>query len=292
MRIAIIGCKGQLGSALIKLLREGNCRLGTLPEVYTNAELSCADLPELDITDAAQVSAFAQAARPHLLINCAAYTAVDVAESNENTAYAINATAVENLARAAQTVGAKFVHISTDYVFDGRGDRPYTEADTPNPQTAYGRGKIAGEGLVFSACDKAFVLRTAWLYGETGSNFVKTMLKKGRELGALRVVSDQHGCPTNAADLAFFLLLLAATENYGLYHCTGAGETTWYDFAREILRLGKVAATLTPCTTAEYRTAAARPAYSALDCGKLEKTLDRRMPCWKEALAAFLQMNQ
>lgn len=292
MRIAIIGSKGQLGSAVLRLLRDGCCRLGSLPVAYSDAVIHCADLPELDITNTAQVLAFMQAVKPDLLINCAAYTAVDAAESNEEAAYAINARAVGQLADATQAVGAKFVHISTDYVFDGRGQKPYTETDAPHPQTAYGRGKWAGEKAVFSASERAFVIRTAWLYGESGGNFVKTILKKGRETASLRVVTDQRGCPTNAADLAWFLLLLAQTEGYGLYHCTGAGETTWYDFACEILRLANVSAEITPCSTAAYPTPAIRPAYSVLDCGKLEKTLGQRMPRWEEALKAFLETEK
>lgn len=271
------------------MLRADAAGSGALPAIYKDAEIILSDMDTLDLADEAEVRAYMENERPALIFNCAAYTNVDGAETAEEEAYRANATGPKNLAMAAEALGAKLVHVSTDYVFDGKGTKPYVETDKPAPRSAYGRTKLAGEEFVQKNCSRAFILRTAWLYGHGGKNFVYTMLRLGRERGVLQVVNDQRGCPTYANDLARAMLLLAAGESYGLYHAAGGGACSWYEFAREILRLGGVKATLSPCTSAEFPSPVQRPAWSVLDCGKLEAATGFRMPGWQDALARFFQ---
>ena len=232
---------------------------------------------------------------PDVIINCAAYTNVDGCESHTEDAFKVNALGPRNLAIAAQKVGAKLVHVSTDYVFSGKenGGVPLDESALPAPVSAYGRTKLLGEQYVRQFCPRSFVVRTAWLYSHTGKNFVFTMVNAGRKLGALTVVNDQLGNPTNAADLAHHLLKLAVSSEYGTYHCTGEGVCSWYDFACEIIRLSGVKATVAPCTSAEYAAAhpdaASRPAWSALENRMLACTVGNEMRPWQEALTEFFK---
>ena len=295
MKVLITGCNGQLGNELQKQLSKGHSEPGDIPSQLKNSEVIPIDIDTLDLSEADAVMTFIQEHRPDIIFNCAAYTNVDGCETNTETAYKANAIGPKNLAVAAKAVNAKLVHVSTDYVFDGKanGELPRDETDTPNPISAYGSTKLAGENFVQENCEKYFIVRTAWLYSYYGKNFVKTIVNAGKKYGALEVVNDQYGNPTNATDLAHVLLQLAVTENYGIYHCTGEGVCSWYGFAREIIALSGVQATVTPCTSQEYKTkhpeSADRPAWSALENRKLKDTIGNPMRHWKEALTCFFE---
>ena len=190
---------------------------------------------------------------------------------------------------AAERVGAKLMHISTDYVFSGEGTRPWREYDQPCPVSVYGKTKLAGEQFVQTFSSRHFIVRTAWLYGYHGKNFVKAILKKARAEGKVTVVNDQRGNPTNAADLAYHMLKIAATEEFGVYHCTGNGECSWFDFASEILRLADFGAEALPCSSTEYPSPTKRPAYSSLDHMMLRATVGDEMRPWQGALESFIR---
>lgn len=253
------------------------------------------DLPELDLTDKSSVSAAFAEHKPAAVINCAAYTAVDKAEEDQNTAYAVNRDAVANLAEACAVAGIPLLHISTDYVFDGKGNDAYRETDETGPESIYGKSKLEGEQVLAETLPEHIILRTAWVYGIEGNNFIKTMLRVGQERGALKVVHDQHGSPTHAADIAETLLDMAAqirdgkNDGYGIYHYTGAGVTTWHDFAAKVFEVLKaergVKVGLTAITTAEYPTPAARPANSALDCRKIGKVFGIAPKPWQDRVS-------
>lgn len=287
MRILITGAKGMLASQIIKDLERGYTELGELPKEMQNAQVITCDVNELDITDNNACRTYFIEKMPDICINCAAFTNVDGCEDNKMAAFKVNAMGARNLARACELVGAKLVHVSTDYVFSGEGNTPFCEYDMPNPQSVYGKTKLMGERFVEQFCSKYFIVRTAWLYGYAGNNFVKTMVKLGTEKGALKVVDDQKGNPTNAADLSHHILTLAPTCEYGIYHCTGEGECTWYEFAKEIIKLAGVNATVSPCTTEEFPRPAKRPAYSCLENMMLSATVGNKMRDWKEALKAY-----
>lgn len=289
MKMLIVGHKGQLGTELIKILEQGHSELGEIPAVFDCAEIKGVDVDELDITETDAVERCFQAYKPEVIINCAAFTNVDGCEREEEAAYRVNAIGPRNLAIAAGGIGAKLLHLSTDYVFAGDGDRPYLETDEPRPASAYGRTKLAGEREIQEHCRRYFIVRTAWLYGYTGKNFVRTMLRLGREHGAVRVVDDQRGSPTHANDLAHHLLKLAATEAYGIYHCTGKGECSWYEFAQAIMCLGGTDAQVCPCTSDEFPSPTKRPGYSVLSHAKLEAAVGDEMRAWEDALAGFFQ---
>lgn len=287
-KILITGAKGQLGTELIRCLERRHTELGTAALFEDTYEFDAVDVDELDITDAKAVDAFLENGKYTVIINCAAFTNVNLCEEKEELAYAVNKTGAENLAVAAEKFDMKLVHVSTDYVFSGNGSRPYMESEATNPQSAYGRTKDAGEKAVICACHRYFIVRTAWLYGYTGGNFVKTMMKLGKERGAVKVVNDQYGNPTNAADLAHHILQLITTEEYGIYHGTGNGICSWYEFAEKIMEYAKIPAQVTPCTTEEYPTPAKRPAYSALAHDHLQRTVGDSFRPWQEALQYFI----
>ena len=253
------------------------------------------DLPELDITNYKMVDDFIRRQRPDVIINCAAFTNVDGCEVNHDTAFKANAIGPRNLAQAATKTGARLVHVSTDYVFSGRenGGIPQDEATIPGPISAYGSTKLMGEKYVEQFCHRHFIVRTAWLYSYYGKNFVKTIVNAGKKFGKLEVVNDQCGNPTNAVDLAHEILQLCVTHEYGLYHCTGEGICSWYDFASEIIRLSGVDATVSPCTSEEYKAkhpdSADRPKWSALDNRMLRCTVGNDVRDWKDALACFFE---
>ncbi|MFH2115461.1 MAG: dTDP-4-dehydrorhamnose reductase, partial [Spirochaetota bacterium] len=250
---------------------------------------------EVDILDPATISAFAAGKDIRWLVNCAAYTAVDKAEDEEALALRLNAEGPENLARLATAIGARLLHISTDYVFPGTADSPIPEDAPVAPQGAYGRTKAEGERRVMAAAPDSVILRTAWLYGRHGPNFVYTMLRLMKEREKIGVVADQHGTPTSASDLSAAIVHLVTKPELpaGIYHYTNAGATTWYDFACEIHRLGRSIGllegdcTINPLSTAEYPTKAARPAYSVLSKEKVQ-ALGVQVPGWGESLAGFL----
>lgn len=295
MKILITGCKGQLGTEIQKQLRLGYSEIGPIPESLQNAEIVAVDLPEVDISKLEPTLAYIAEVAPDVVVNCAAFTNVDGCETMHDVAFQANAVGPRNLAMACEKIGAKLVHVSTDYVFSGRenGGIPLDEADTPNPISAYGSTKVQGERYVQQFCSRFFIVRTAWLYSYYGKNFVKTIYNAGKKFGKLEVVNDQLGNPTNAVDLAHVLLQLAATQEYGIYHCTGEGICSWYDFAAAIIAGGKVDATVAPCTSPEYKAkhpeSADRPAWSALDNRMLRCTIGNPVRPWQEALEVFFQ---
>lgn len=288
MKIMITGCHGQLGNELQSILKSGKSEIGEIDKALLNSEILPVDIDTLDITDTNQVSKFVKANKPDVIINCAAMTNVDGCESDYATAIKVNAIGVRNLATAAKSVNAKFIHISTDYVFDGDGERPYVEWDTVNPVSAYGASKALGEKYALSFCDKTFIVRTAWLYGYIGKNFVKTVRRVIKEKGEITVVNDQRGNPTNANDLAHHLLKLALSEEYGIYHCTGEGECTWYEFAKLIAEYSGYKDVVKPCTSKEFKTPTKRPAYSSLSNLALSCTVGNEMRDWQIALKEYI----
>ena len=292
MKIMITGCHGQLGNELQSILKSGKSEIGAAPEGVLNAEILPVDIDTLDISDMAAVSDYVNANRPDVIINCAAMTNVDGCESDYKTAFKVNALGVKNLAVSAENIGAKLIHVSTDYVFAGNGTKPYCEWDKVNPQSIYGASKALGEKYALSFCKKTFVVRTSWLYGYIGKNFVKTVRRVIKANGGIGVVCDQRGNPTNANDLAHHLLKLAVTEEYGIYHCTGEGECSWYDFAVKIAEYSGLGDTVTPCTTEEYNAKfnvpTKRPEYSSLRNLALECTVGNEMRDWQEALKEYI----
>lgn len=304
MRILITGAAGQLGRALIRelighnqhfnfkllLTVSGDTSWNSLYEWMKDNGLSDerAEIGVLDITDYYAVKTTATDFMPEVIINCVAYTAVDACEEHEEEAALVNETGVKNLALAAKNIDATLVHISTDYVFDGKGNVPYSEEEPLNPVNAYGRTKALGEKVVREVLDRYFIIRTAWLYGE-GKNFVKTMLTLSGNNKILRVVSDQTGSPTSARELARFIIYLIQTDKYGIWHGVCDGSTTWYEFAKEIMRLsGRDDVEVLPISSDEYKTAAKRPGYSVLSNEKLHKETDFKIKSWKEALTEYL----
>lgn len=296
MRILITGASGQLGMELEKALTTGQTVSGTLPAIYAGAEVDAVTHQTLDVVDRQAVDAWFTAHLPYdLVINAAAQTNVDGCEKAEAQAYRVNAHGPENLALAVNRTGGKFIHVSTDYVFAGNEATPRTENDPVCPMSAYGRTKLAGEKLALDACPNTFVVRTAWLYGAEGKNFVKTMLRLARQNSIIKVVNDQWGSPTNAADLADAVLRLAVTDQYGIYHAVNAGVCSWYDFACRIVDQKGISCEKLPLTSSEYKAmfpaSADRPAYSVLTTQKLETMIGRQMRTWQAAIDDFLATN-
>ena len=275
-KIIVTGCNGQLGRA-VNLEYAGS----------TEYELVNTDVGELDITKVDEVMKFVREVKPYAIINCAAYTAVEACEKEEDLAFRINAVGARNLSIAANETGAKLMHISTDYVFDGNGTRPYKETDPVGPQGAYGRTKLAGEEFVKEFSDRHFILRTAWLYGD-GKNFVKTMLRLSETNDKVRVVRDQVGSPTSAKELAKLIAYLLPTENYGLFHATCEGDCSWAQFTEEIFRLAGKKTVVEAITSEGYGAAVKRPAYSILENYMLKMTTDFMFADWHDAIAEFL----
>lgn len=275
--ILVTGCNGQLGNELQLLASKLDD--DDLQFIFT-------DVKELDITDRKAVYNFVEQHHISVIINCAAFTAVDKAESQPEFCDLLNHVAPGYLAEAASSVGGTMIHISTDYVFDGQGCRPYKEDDQTNPQTVYGRTKLAGEESVIRSCAGSMVIRTAWLYSTFGNNFVKTMLRLGKERDELGVVADQIGTPTYARDLAR-MIMKAVTEGIvpGVYHFTNEGCCSWYDFTRAIFRLEDIDdCHVKPLHTEEYPTPAHRPHYSVLDKTKIKQTYHTDIRWWEDAL--------
>ena len=288
MKILITGSKGQLGNELQSIIKNGYSEIGQVSENIKNSELFPLDIAELDITKLEDVKRVLKEIKPDVVINCAAATNVDGCESNQDLAFKINALGPRNLAMVCEEIGAKLVQVSTDYVFSGKGDKPLTEYDVPAPYSVYGKTKLKGEEYVREFSSKYFIVRTAWLYGYVGKNFVYTMMRLGAEKEELTVVNDQRGNPTHANDLAHHILKLIETEEYGIYHCTGKGECSWYDFATEIMKLSGRKCKVIPVTSEQYKTAAKRPEYSSLDNMMLRCTIGDEMRDWKEALKSFM----
>lgn len=293
MRILITGAHGQLGNELKRLLETGQAEIGPISSAYRDANVDYIDIDELDISKYEDVDAWFATHDPYdLVINGAALTNVDGCEQHFDQAFAANALGPLNLARACNRMGAKLIHVSTDYVFPGTDPRPRTEADAPAPISAYGRSKLAGEGLALSANPRTFVVRAAWLYGYVGKNFVATMRSLGEKYDEICVVDDQFGNPTSANDLAYELCALGVTENYGIYHCTNEGTCSWADFAEAIMQGSGLDCRIKRVSSAEWKEmhpeSASRPAYSSLENAHLIATIGNEMRTWQEALAAYL----
>lgn len=289
MNVLITGARGQLGRELERMLSSGMCELGEVPEVLQGASLVLADVEELDISDRKAVSEFLRQNNFDLVFNCAAMTNVDGCESDPQTAFRINALGARNLAAACRETGARLIHISTDYVFSGDGNKPYAEWDLCAPNSIYGKSKRLGEEYVLWACTDCAVVRTSWLYGYQGNNFVKAILRKAKAGGPLKVVSDQRGNPTNAVDLAYHLLKIAVSGECGIFHCTGKGECSWYEFAKAIVEYAEIPIEVSPCSTLEYPSPVRRPAYSSLDHMMLRATVGDEMRDWRVALKSFIK---
>lgn len=287
--IWLIGNKGMLGSELEKQLIKNNMSvIGTDRDV--------------DITNLQALEDFAKGKNISWIINCAAYTAVDKAEDEPELAKLLNVTGPENIARTAKKIGAKLVHISTDYVFDGKGTKPYPVDTERNPQSVYGKTKADGEKAIEAVLpDAHYIIRTAWLYGYNGPNFVYTMIKLMNAKESLNVVNDQKGCPTNAQDLASAIITLVKKENSvplsvpaGLYHYCSEGQITWYEFAKAIQQKASEKGLITnsctvhPCTSAEFKSKAVRPQYSVMDLTKTKQVLGISIPSWEKSLDDFL----
>lgn len=277
MKIFVTGCNGQLGRA-VNLQYKDNADV-----TFVNT-----DVADLDITKVDDVIKAVRAEKPDVIVNCAAHTAVDACETDLDNAYRINAIGPRNLSLAANEVNAKLVHISTDYVFDGKGTRPYTEFDPVGPQGAYGKTKLAGEEFVKAFADRYFIIRTAWLYGD-GKNFVKTMLRLAETNDAVSVVNDQVGSPTSTKELAGAIAHLIPTDNYGLFHGTCEGVCSWADFTEEIFRLKGLSTKVNRITSAEFNAKAPRPAYSVLENYMLKLTTDYKFAQWEDAIAEYIK---
>ncbi|RTE08150.1 dTDP-4-dehydrorhamnose reductase [Paenibacillus whitsoniae] len=275
MKILVTGANGQLGQEVVKLLRAKHKVFGLGRE-------------QLDITNAQQCLFVLDEHQPDVVIHSAAYTAVDSAESEEEKAFLVNGEGTKSLAIAAERVGAKFCYISTDYVFDGTATQAYREDDETNPQSVYGKSKRAGELHVRSLSSRAFIVRTSWVYGRYGGNFVKTMLSLAKTRDSLKVVHDQFGSPTYTLDLALFLEQLIQTEKYGTYHASNSGVCTWYEFACAIFEESGIGIRVEPCTTEEFPRPAPRPKYSVMEHGAILANGFEDMRPWRDGLRAFL----
>ncbi|WP_017815625.1 MULTISPECIES: dTDP-4-dehydrorhamnose reductase [Paenibacillus] len=282
MKVLVTGASGQLGIDTVAVLeRKGH------------TVMAC-DRTKLDITNQQQCQQVISSFHPEVVIHCAAYTAVDAAESDIDSAYKVNAIGSRNVTVAAEAIQAKVIYISTDYVFDGKSTASYHEYDTTDPQGIYGKSKRAGEVLTQTLSSRYFIVRTSWVYGMHGSNFVKTMLKLGQEKPELKVVNDQKGSPTYTVDLAEFLSELMLTEKYGIYHASNSEACTWYEFTGEIFKQAKdilgitITAKLEPCTTADFPRPAPRPINSTMEHLSIRTNGFEDIRSWQEGLTAFL----
>lgn len=291
LKILITGGKGQLAQQIYGIIKKGNSDLGAIDEAYKASELWMPDADELDITNLEEVKQKVSKFNPEIIINCAAITNVDGCESNEELAFMVNALGARNLALVCEEIGSKLIHISTDYVFKGEGTKAYKEYDITTPVSVYGKSKLLGENYIREFCSKYFIVRTSWLYGHTGNNFVKTIIKAAKEKGELQVVNDQIGNPTYAEDLAHHILKLALTGEYGIYHCTGSGECSWFDFACAIVEYANINCKVESMTSDKLNRAAQRPSFSSLDNMMLRCTIGDEMREWREALKQFIGDN-
>jgi dTDP-4-dehydrorhamnose reductase len=277
--IVVFGASGQLGQCL-KEFTERN----SIESVYFPSET------DANILDDAALANIFEAYKPAFSINCAAYTAVDKAEDDQEMAVKINKTGVENIARHCAANGSTLIHISTDFIFKGDIPSPRNEEDITEPISVYGQTKLDGELALTKILNKHFIIRTGWLYSEYGNNFVKTMLKLGAERDELKVIADQTGTPTYAMDLAACIMNVigANRQAYGVYHYSNEGVASWYDFAKAIFDLSDTKVKVMPVKTSEYVTKATRPAYSVMDKSKIKDTLNMEIPYWRDSLAACI----
>lgn len=285
MKVLVTGANGQLGSEIKAKASE-----------FPNFKFLYTDVNELDLTDFEAVKLFFDREKPSFVINCAAYTAVDIAETDAELAKLINTKVPASLGKAAKSVNCKVVHISTDYVFDGLSCTPYSETDLVDPDSVYGKTKLNGEIALVKENSASMIIRTSWLYSAYGTNFVKTMVRLGQERDELKVVADQVGTPTHAADLAnaIMMIIQQASANpeawkAGIYHYSNEGVCSWYDFAKAILEFSNIECNICPITTEEYPTPAKRPAYSVLNKSKIKRNFGLRIPYWRDSLKVCIQ---
>jgi len=282
--ILITGSHGQLGNEM----QQASTRFPAFNYIYTDVE-------DLDICDKTALNAYVNANHVDIIVNCAAYTAVDKAEDDVALCFKINADAVRNIGEVAKENSLKVVHVSTDYVFDGTNYMPYTEDQQVCPSSVYGKSKLAGENALFESCDQVVVIRTAWLYSSFGNNFVKTMMKLGSERDSLNVIFDQIGTPTYAADLANAILQVLSHEPFvpGIYHFSDEGVCSWYDFTKSIHRIAGITCDVHPIETKDYPARTPRPHYSVLNKAKIKSTYGIVIPHWEESLVKCIEiLNQ
>ncbi len=284
-KVLVTGANGQLGSEIRKIS-------GLFPEM----EFNFTDVAELDITNPWAVADFLTINKPQFLVNCAAYTAVDKAETDVETATLLNATAVGILAEQSAEVGCKMIHVSTDYVFNGRGPRPYKEDDRVDPQSVYGKTKLEGETLCIKNNPESIIIRTSWLYSCFGNNFVKTMVRLGNEKTELGVIADQIGSPTNAADLARAILtiissIISAEKPFasGIYHYSNEGVASWYDFTKAIFDIAEINCLVKPIASEDYPSSVKRPPYSVMNKSKIKLIFGLQIPHWRDSLVEYFQ---
>ncbi len=277
MKVFVTGVKGQLGYDVVKELEK------------RGLEAVGVDIDEMDITDAESVDRVITEANPDAVIHCAAYTAVDAAEDNEELCRKVNADGPRNIAKVCKKLDIKMIQISTDYVFDGQGERAWEPDDACGPQSVYGRTKLEGELAVREILEKYFIVRIAWVFGINGKNFVKTMLRLAETHDQLTVVNDQFGSPTYTYDLARLLVDMVQTDKYGIYHATNEGFCSWYDFACAIFKAAGKNTVVKPVTTAEYGAKAFRPYNSRMSKEKLTENGFERLPAWEDALERYLK---
>lgn len=284
MVILVTGGNGQLGQSL-----------QSISSKYEDFQFVFTDAADLDITNLEECTSFFDKLKPQFCINAAAYTAVDKAETDVELAHKINCIGAENLAKAALKYNCVLLHISTDFIFDGSANTPYTENATPNPKSVYGQTKLDGERAIQAVFDAYFIIRTSWVYSQFGANFMKTMLRLASERETLSVVNDQIGTPTNAIDLANCLVQICltnnqqpTTNNYGIYNFSNEGQCSWFEFAKEIFEQTQTKINLKPIPSTEFPTPAQRPAYSVLDKSKIKNTFNISILNWKESIKKSL----
>lgn len=281
MKMLITGSDGQLGSEVVKQLEKK----------HDGSELIKTTINEIDITNYEMTINTIKEVNPQIIINCAAYTNVDDCESNIDHAYRVNAIGCRNIALGASVCNCSVVHMSTDYIFDGTKNDEYNEFDQANPLNIYGSSKLAGEKYLKELTHKHFIIRSSWLYGANGNNFVKTILRLAKENSLLSIVDDQIGCPTDVKSLAAQILRIIEIGKYGTYHASCKGYCSWYEFACEIIRLTGLDISVRPIKTKDYLLAAVRPKFSALDNYILRLDNEDIMPHWKESIETFLKEN-
>lgn len=277
MKVLVTGIKGQLGHDVMERLRE------------KNHEAVGVDLEEMDITDETAVNDVMDRVRPHAVIHCAAYTAVDKAEDEVEVCRRVNAQGTAYIAKACKKHDCKLLYLSTDYIFTGEGERPWEPEDEADPLNVYGQTKYEGEQAIENCLEKYFIVRISWVFGVNGSNFIRTMLRLGEERGAVSVVDDQIGSPTYTYDLAFLLVDMIESDRYGIYHATNEGFCSWYEFAVEIFRQAKMEVEVTPVGTEAFPVRAKRPKNSRMSKEKLIQNGFQKLPVWQDALGRFLK---